>query len=310
MPVFVDCDPGIDDAFALAYLAAQPNVEVVGVGTVFGNTTVTATTDNALRLVELFGLDGVAVAMGASRPFVQPPRLGQRVHGGNGLGGVELAAPTGGTIAESAAELLVRLARSAPGELDVLAVGPLTNLALALGLEPELPTLVRHLVIMGGAVRVPGNIAPHAESNIYNDPEAAEIVLGAGFNATLVALDVTMRTLARKPWLEKLAALDNERAQVCSRFLEHYVEWYASIFGERVCAMHDPLAAAILVDPSLVTESVDVAVRVELRGEHTRGATVADLRVSRDFSDERPQLNLPGEVASEEFLQRMLAAMR
>ncbi|GAA3758514.1 purine nucleosidase [Spinactinospora alkalitolerans] len=310
MRVFVDCDPGIDDALALAYLVAQPDVELVGVGTVYGNNSVDVTTDNALRLLELYGEPGVPVAGGANRPLVQPPHLAEGVHGRNGLGDVKTPEPGGAAVEESAAELLVRLARSAPGEIDVLAVGPLTNLALALGLEPELPKLVRRVVVMGGAVQVAGNVTPWAEANVNNDPEAAEVVLAAGFDLTLVALDVTMRTLARGPWLDELAAVESDRARSSSRFLDFYVGWYTDVFGERACAMHDPLAAAILTDPALVTESVEVPVRVELKGEHTRGLTVADLRPNPDLSDDRPKAALVTQVNSEEFLKRMLNALR
>ncbi|MFC7329444.1 nucleoside hydrolase [Marinactinospora rubrisoli] len=311
MQVFVDCDPGIDDALALAYLAAQPEVRLVGVGTVYGNNAVDVTTNNALRLLELYGLQDVPVAAGAGRPLVQPPHLAKGVHGGNGLGDVSTPEPQGVPVAESAAELLVRSARSAPGELDVLALGPLTNLAVALSLEPELPRLVRRLVVMGGAVQAPGNVTPWAEANINNDPEAAETVLGAGFDLTLVALDVTMRTLADAVWLDELAAVPGERAAVSARFLDFYAGWYGRVLGERACAMHDPLAAAILVDPALVTSSVDVPVRVELRGQYTRGLTVADLRGwPADETDGRPAVTLATEVNSAEFLKRMLNALR
>ncbi|SHK50878.1 purine nucleosidase [Nocardiopsis flavescens] len=309
MRVFVDCDPGIDDAVALAYLAARPEVEIVGVGAVFGNGGVEVTADNALRLLGLYGRPGVPVAVGASRPLVQEPRLAPHVHGENGLGGVELPAPTGSPVAESAAELLVRLARSHPGELDVLAVGPLTNLAIALGLEPRLPELVRRLVVMGGAVRVPGNVSSHAEANINNDPEAAEAVFGAGFDLDLVALDVTMETVATGEWLEELKGVPGERASRTSDFLDFYADFYKGIFGVRQCAMHDPLAAAVLVDPHLVTESVEAPVRVELAGSLTRGMTVADLR-PRPGADGRRPVRVVTAVAGGEFLGRMLDALR
>ncbi|MFD6099004.1 nucleoside hydrolase [Nocardiopsis flavescens] len=309
MRVFVDCDPGIDDAVALAYLAARPEVEIVGVGAVFGNGGVEVTADNALRLLELYGRPGVPVAVGASRPLVQEPRLAPHVHGENGLGGVELPAPAGSPVAESAAELLVRLARSHPGELDVLAVGPLTNLAIALGLEPRLPELVRRLVVMGGAVRVPGNVSSHAEANINNDPEAAEAVFGAGFDLDLVALDVTMETVATGEWLEELKGVPGERASRTSDFLDFYADFYKGIFGVRQCAMHDPLAAAVLVDPHLVTESVEAPVRVELAGSLTRGMTVADLR-PRPGADGRRPVRVVTAVAGGEFLGRMLDALR
>ncbi|GLU49368.1 nucleoside hydrolase [Nocardiopsis ansamitocini] len=310
MRVFVDCDPGIDDALALAYLAACADVEIVGVGTVYGNNSVEITTDNALRLLALYGRPEVPVAAGAGRPLVQPPNLAGHVHGENGLGGVRAPEPTARPVDESAAELLVRLVRESPGEIDVLAVGPLTNLALALALEPRLPELAGRVVVMGGAVQAPGNVTAWAEANIMNDPEAAEAVLGAGFDLSLVALDVTMRTLAGGRWLDDLAAVAGERAEYTHRFLDFYVGFYESVLGERACAMHDPLAAAILVNPELmVVESVSVPVRVELNGAHTRGATVADLR-PRPRADDRPAVTLVTEVDADGFLKRMLDALR
>ncbi|KUP97915.1 nucleoside hydrolase [Thermobifida cellulosilytica] len=308
MRVFVDCDPGIDDALALAYLAADSSVEIVGVGTVYGNSSVETTTDNAVRLLRLFDRPDVPVAAGAARPLVQQPRLAAHVHGTNGLGGIELPAVEAATVSESAAEVLVRLARSAPGEISVLALGPLTNLALALALEPRLPQLVDRVVVMGGAVRAPGNVTPWAEANVNNDPEAAEAVLGAGFNLTLVALDVTMRALATEPWLEELAGLASERASYAHRFLTYYLDWYTEFLGRRACPMHDPLAAAVLLDPALVTESVTVPVQVELTGTYTRGMTVADLR-TRPEAGSRDPVVLPTEVDVPEFLSRMLRAL-
>lgn len=307
--VFVDCDPGIDDAVALAYLAARPEVEILGVGAVFGNNTVTVTARNALRLLALYGRPDVPVAVGAGRPLVQEPRLAEHVHGGNGLGDVELPEPEREPVAESAAELLVRLARENPGELDVLAVGPLTNLAIAIGLEPRLPELVRRLVVMGGAVEVPGNVGSHAEANIVNDPEAAEVVFAAGFDLDLVALDITMKTVATSDWLDRLKEVPGERAERTSAFLDFYADFYRGIFGVRQCAMHDPLAAAVLADPHLVTEAFEAPIRVELTGSLTRGMTVADRR-PRPGRDERRVTRVITSVSGDEFLDRMLDSLR
>ncbi len=309
MRVFVDCDPGIDDAVALAYLAARPEVKIVGVGAVFGNNAVDVTAQNALRLLNLYGRPDVPVAVGAARPLVQEPKLAGHVHGGNGLGDVELPEPTRAPVPESAAGLLVRLVRENPGEIDVLAVGPLTNLALALGLEPRLPELVRRLVVMGGAVEAPGNVSSHAEANIANDPEAAEAVFAAGFDTDLVALDVTMKTVAPGTWLDRLKEVPGERARHTSAFLDFYADFYKGVFGVRQCAMHDPLAAAVLVDPHLVTSAFDAPIRVELTGGLTRGMTVADRR-PRPSQDGRRAVRVVTAVREDEFLDRMLDSLR
>lgn len=309
MRVFVDCDPGIDDAVALAYLAARSEVEIAGVGAVFGNNAVEVTADNALRLLELYGRPDVPVAVGASRPLAQEPRLAPHVHGANGLGDVELPEPTRKPVSESAPELLVRLARENPGELDVLAVGPLTNLAVASGLEPKLPQLVRKLVVMGGAVSVPGNVGSHGEANIVNDPESAERVLGAGFDLDLVALDVTMETVASPEWLAELAETPGEKARLTSAFLDFYADFYTGVFGARQCAMHDPLAAAVLVDPHLVSGAFEAPLRVETTGALTRGMTVADRRPLPSRDERRPARVITS-VDDAEFLRRMLDALR
>lgn len=309
MRVFVDTDPGIDDAVALAYLTALPEVEIAGVGAVFGNNPVDVTTENASRLLHLFGRPMVPVGRGAEGPLVGPATFAEHVHGMNGLGEVETPPAPEGAVAGSAAELLVQLARVAPGEIDVLALGTLTNLALALAIEPDLPRLLGRVVIMGGVVTAPGNTTPWAESNIHKDPEAAERVLAAGFTTTLVTLDVTMRTLATQPWLDRLSRTQGTRAEFCAKFLEFYVAHYSTeIFGYTACAMHDPLAAAILVDQSLVTAERQQPVRVELTGTHTRGMTISDLRPT-SAPDDRPTVRVPTEVATEEFLERLLFAL-
>ncbi|MDS1270304.1 nucleoside hydrolase [Lipingzhangella sp. LS1_29] len=312
MRIFVDTDPGIDDALALAYLTAQPEVDLLGVGSVFGNNPVDVTTDNALRLLHLFDRATVPVARGAERSLLGRTELGfaEHVHGKNGLGEVELPASDHAPIQESAARHLVDLARRHPGEVNVLVLGTCTNLALALALEPELPQLLGRVVVMGGAVAVPGNVRPWAEANVAKDPEAADRVLGAGFDLTLVALDVTMRTLATEAWLSRLAAFDSDRARYCARFLEFYVGWYdGRMVAERACAMHDPLAAGILLDPGLVTDARVCPVHVELTGTHTRGMTVADLR-HQPGPDDRPAVRIATAVRSSDFLDRLLTALR
>lgn len=309
MRVFVDCDPGIDDAVALAYLCAQSAVEIVGIGAVFGNNAVDVTADNALRLLELYGRPEVPVALGAPGPLVGAFGAASHVHGHNGLGNVELPVPARKPVPESAVELLVRTVRAHPGEVDVLALGPHTNLAAALQVEPELPALVRRLVVMGGAVQAPGNIEPYSEANIFKDPEAAEMVFAAGFTLDLVGLDVTMETVADAGWLAELAEVPGERAARTWDFLDFYSGFYSTILGARQCVMHDPLAAAVLVDPHLVTSSYETPLRVELTGTLTRGMTAADLRPRPSPDHRRPVRVITGARTSE-FLGRVLESLR
>ena len=277
MRIVHDGDHGIDDAIATLFLLGRPDVELVAIGTVQGNTYAEQAASNALQLLEVAGRTGIPVAVGARRPLAQPANVTGRAHGRDGLGG--RAVPhTDGLAAGSAAEQLVRLAREAPGELTLLATGPLTNVALALMIEPELPRLLRRVVVMGGTVERPGTITAVAETNVAMDPEAAALVHGAGFDLTLVPLDTTMATWLRADDVARLAAAGTPVASFVSSVLAHYLAYYGEQGGNGGCPLHDPSAAVIAVDPDVVTRSVTVPVGVELRGAQTRGQLLVDRR--------------------------------
>lgn len=259
------------------YLAAQEDAEIIAVGSVHGNVAASVGALNALRVLDLVGL-APPVTIGAARPLAQPLQTAEFVHGEDGLGGHAGPLPKAATAPGSAAEQIVRLARANPGELTLLALGPLTNVALAVLLEPDLPGLLRSVVIMGGAVTVPGNITPYADANFYHDPEAADLVLGAGFpELTLVALDATEQARFGADWLAELAEIHNPRADFANKLLDHYGQFYANMFGEQSCTLHDPLAAAIALDQKLAGYRT-MPLGVELTGTHTRGQVVSDLR--------------------------------
>lgn len=278
MRIILDTDPGVDDALAIMYLAAQEDADIAAVGSVHGNVPSPLAAQNALRVLELVGIDA-PVAVGAARPLAQPLQTAEFVHGADGLGGRAGAAPRGTPVSESAAEQLVRLARAEPGEYTLLALGPLTNIALAVLLEPDLPKLLRSVVIMGGAVTVPGNITPYADANFWHDPEAADLVLGAGFgDVTLVGLDATEQARVNEEWLTAVGALRSARARFANGLLDHYAAFYSQMFGTRTCTLHDPLAAAIMLDPKLATYR-ELPLAIELTGTHTRGQVVSDQRV-------------------------------
>jgi purine nucleosidase len=312
--VIIDTDPGIDDALAILYLAATPGVQIVAIGSAHGNVSATQGAANALCVLAQAGRTDVPVAVGAARPLAQPLETAEFIHGVDGLAGRSTPTPATRPVTESAAEQLVRLARAHPGELTLLALAPLTNVALAYLLEPDLPALLRSVVVMGGALAVPGNITPFAEANIWHDPEAADLVLGAGFQLTLAALDVTEQASADSAWLATLASIDDARARFATALLKHYTEVYTTLFGQDVCTLHDPLAAAIAVDPGLATYA-EYRVAVELGRGATRGQLLAD---RRGMTDER--LNNP--IAADRcpvrvartanipvFLERLLIAL-
>jgi purine nucleosidase len=313
--IILDTDPGVDDAFAIMYLAAQEDAEIVAVGSVHGNVPAPLAAQNALRLLELVGVEA-PVAVGAARPLAQPLQTSEFVHGDDGLGGRAGPPPLGAPVASSAAEQLVRLARAEPGSLTLLALGPLTNVALAVLLEPDLPKLLRSVVIMGGAVAVPGNITPYAEANFSNDPEAADLVLGAGFeDLTLVGLDATEQARAGAEWLAAVGALRGARAEFASGLLDHYVAFYSRMFGTRTCTLHDPLAAAIMLDPKLATYR-EMPLAVELSGTHTRGQVVSDQRLLANDAHiasavtGRVPVRVAETVEVQRFLEQMFSALK
>lgn len=278
--LLVDCDTGIDDAIALLYLLADPRVQICAITTVFGNISAGSAARNTLWVLDLAGRTGeVPVAKGSEVTLVgeQTHRTGE-VHGGEGLGGVEVGQPAGQLVGENAAELIVRTAHERPGEVHLLATGPLTNLAVALRLEPELPRLVDGVTIMGGAALAPGNVTPAAEANIWHDPEAAQAVLSASWGTTLVPLDVTMRDVITEEQRRSLAAAPGSVARFAADILDHYMDFYTSVFGRRCCACHDVLAAAIAVGDVVPTRAVSVRVAVNTSPGPARGATICDMR--------------------------------
>ena len=271
-PILVDCDTGIDDALALAYLLAEPSVEIVGVTTVSGNTDAARAAANTLSLFELAGEDDIPVAIGAHDFRARAYAGGApHVHGDDGLGGIALSAAARAHDARAAVELIDHVASRHP-DLTVLALGPLTNLAA----YAEAPGVARfdHLVVMGGAFAHSGNVTAWAEANIHNDPEAAAVVFAQDWDTTLVPLDVTMTQTLDATDLVRLEAIPGAVPQALARMLPHYLDFYAGVFPDRRCALHDPLAAMVaagaLRGVSVAAGRVDV--RLE-RGE--RGRTVS-----------------------------------
>ncbi|MFB8369853.1 nucleoside hydrolase [Pseudarthrobacter sp. NPDC055928] len=278
-PFYLDCDTGIDDALALAYLLAAPTADVVGIGSVSGNVSAAVGARNTLDLLQLAGHTHIPVALGAHHPLAGQFGGGAPwVHGDNGIGGVQLTTASAGLASESAAEMLVRLAHAYPGTLRVLAIGPLTNIAEALRLEPDLPALVDSVTIMGGAALAPGNISPVAEANIHNDPEAAALVLAAGWDVMLVPLDVTMASVLEEPHRQALLASSAPVPQALGEMLGYYFRFYEGIFGRPCSAMHDPLAAALAVGAVQAAVAPVVRAAVDTSDGPGRGQTVCDLR--------------------------------
>ncbi len=291
IPLLIDCDTGIDDALALLYAAASPEAEIVGVSCVAGNVELADVVRNTLAVLELAGRADVEVAAGAARPMARPLRTAADTHGPAGLGYAQLPAPTSRPSERDAARLIVECARARPGELTLVTLGPLTNVALALEQEPDLPRLLRRLLMMVGSYRSPGNTAPTMEWNAGVDPEALAATLAgwraaaAGFHGVArpvaFGLDVTERARMTPAHLDRLAVQAGGPGRPMVRFvsdaLRFYFEFHDRYDGFYGAFIHDALVVAAALDPALVrTESV--AVEVELEGRWTTGETVADWR--------------------------------
>ena len=287
-PLIIDVDTGIDDAFALLYACAETQARILGVSTVVGNVSLAAATRNTRAVLALAGRADIPVWPGAAAAIANAVRDASEIHGETGLGHAVLPAPEEQRYASHAADLIIGAARSHSGRLVLCAVGPLTNIALAVMREPELPRLVKRFVIMGGAYADLGNVTPSAEFNIWHDPEAARIVFRAfgGVGAApviAIGLDVTRKTIIDE---RDIAAIGSRIAArphgaKLARFLEDasrfYFERMEKILGKRIFTMHDPLAVAVALDPTLV-ETRRAAVDVETTGRLTTGATIVDWR--------------------------------
>ncbi|HEV2065201.1 MAG TPA: nucleoside hydrolase [Thermomicrobiales bacterium] len=267
-PMLVDVDTGIDDAIALAYLVAR-GTDIRAVTTVAGNVPIDVATENTLRVLDLLGASDIPVHRGASRPLVAPYQDAVHVHGGNGLGGAQLPGSRKGEQALAGPAAIIAAAAEHAGDLDILTLGPLTNLAIAINVRPEVIGQVRRVTVMGGAFAVKGNVTPHAEFNIYVDPDAANQVFNAGFrDIAAVGLDITHQTvLSRELWRSIPEGAGGGAGLVRDVLRRTFVD--RDMTG---AYMHDPLAAAVALDPSLATGDT-CGVTVDRDGER-RGRTV------------------------------------
>jgi len=252
--VILDTDPGIDDAMAIVYAAAHPQIDLLGLTTIFGNVATKEATRNALQLLDYLGHSG-DVAEGEARPLaIAPNEPSYDVHGANGFGGIELPASRREAVATSAVDYMIEKTREFPGEVTICAVGPLTNLARVLERDPAIVARVRQVVVMGGAVYVPGNVSPAAEANFWNDPHAADAVLGARWPLVLAPLDSTMPVVLTHAYFADLAAAAPKAGGLLERMARFYTRFYRSHVGVDGCVPHDVMALAWLTMPGVFTQ--------------------------------------------------------
>ena len=270
--IILDCDPGIDDALAIAYAAGHPAIELAGITTVAGNVGLAKTTANALAVASFIGSPGVPVTAGCAAPLLRQSREAAHVHGESGLGGAVLPAPGHQAADGHAVDFIVSTIAAAPGEITLVATGPLTNIALALRREPRLAQWVRDFVIMGGSAGR-GNVTPAAEFNIWADPEAAAIVFGAGWTVRMIGLDVTLRARATAEVQEQMREFGRLGADLLLPALSRYADSHNTARGEP--PVHDVCAVVSVVSPE-VFGYTPAWVQVETTGRLTSGMTVTD----------------------------------
>lgn len=309
--IILDTDPGIDDAQAIAFVVAHPELDLLGLTTVFGNADIETTTKNALIILDKFGCPTVPVAKGAGQPLVQARMPAPDfVHGGDGLGNLDLAKSKNTALDESAAEFIVRMANQYPSEISLVAVGPLTNIAAAVKLDPSLPSKLKELVVMGGTVHRFGNVSPVAEANFINDPHAADIVCGFDWPLRIIGLDVTLDVMLQDSDLAQLRDKAGQSGQFIWDTSRFYVDFYTADQNllsesnpERRCAMHDASAVVYLVERNAFSFTSGVA-RVAPDGFAT-GQLIIDRKPNSDgnyalpFWQNRPSVEAAMQVDSE-----------
>lgn len=318
--IIFDTDPGTDDAMALMLALNSPELDVRAVTVVPGNVTAKQGLENALRMMSLANRCDIPIAAGAQHPLFQKLITAEFWHGKNGLANIELPPSKCKVDARYGPDLIIELVHAAPHEITLVPVGPLTNIALAVEKDPSIVPLVKEVILMGGSISG-GNVNAAAEANIYNDPEAAQIVFQAGWPLTMVGLDVGDKTLFSAKYLEQLGKTHGPVNDFIYQ-VAHYLIDLSAQFGESGTPMYDPLAVGVAIDNALV-KAPAMHVDVETRGDFTRGETVANRRgyvernvlrgdryVIEGADKVEPNAKVCTDVEADRFLQLFVSRIR
>ena len=302
--ILIDTDPGIDDTLAILLALASPELELKGLSVVCGNCTVDQGVGNALGVLEVLH-SRVPVARGADRPLVQPLLVAPETHGGTGIGYARLPVPALSPHRQRAAEFIIEQVLAEPGQICLVCIGPLTNLAMAIRLEPSIVQAIPEVIIMGGALRHPGNTTPQAEFNVYCDPHAAHIVFHSGLPITLVPLDVTYQVILTQQDVDRLLSIPSPVSRLiadATRFYMEFHDQYQDILG---CVINDPLALALAFAPGLV-DLQSLYVDVDISGGVSLGNTFADFY---HLTKNEPNMSVALGVRPREFIELFLERM-
>tara|TARA_B100001250_G_scaffold412319_1_gene443212 strand:+ start:1470 stop:2408 length:939 start_codon:yes stop_codon:yes gene_type:complete len=301
--IIIDTDPGQDDALALMTAFGSDKLDVLGVTCVAGNVPLNLTTENALKICELSGMEEIPVFRGSERPLKRKLVTAEHVHGKTGLDGTELHLKKKELEELDAVNFIIKsILENNPKEITLCALGPLTNLANALIKKPEISELINEIVLMGGGFFEGGNITPAAEFNIYVDPEAAKIVLGSGIKITMLPLDVTHKTLVDREFLQKLRSSGKKSASEAAKLLDFFERYDKQKYGSQGGPLHDPNVIVYLLEPSIYKGKL-VNVDIELESNLTRGMTVVDWW---GVTDRQSNVYYINEVNRDAFFNRVL----
>ncbi len=303
--IIIDTDPGVDDALTFLLALASPEIQLEALTTTQGNVTVEKATYNSLAILELLEASHIPVAKGCTLPMVGPLLASEHVHGESGIGNARLPEPIAQPVTQHAIDYLIERTLVEPGEISLFAIGPLTNIALAIRKEPRFASAVKELVIMGGAIREGGNITAQAEFNIYADPHAAHIVFHSGIPITLIPLDVTHKCMLYAKDIQRLQKRNSPISQFIDDATAVYLEFTKEKIGIDGCALHDPLTLATIIAPDLLTLE-EHYVDVDISGGISMGKTFADFyHTTGKPANMKVALDVRGEEFIDLFLQRM-----
>ena len=303
--ILIDTDPGIDDSLAILLALASPELSLEGLSVVHGNCSLEQATINGLSILELAKASHIPLAKGCELPLVQPSLLAPETHGNTGLGYAKLPEPQSQPIGKHGIDFLIEKIMANPGEITLVAIGPLTNVALAIRQEPRIVGALKELVIMGGAIRYEGNTTALAEFNTYVDPHAAHIVYHAGIPTTLVPLDVSYQCVLTKPDVDRLLQIDSPLTRFIADATRFYMEFHDEYQGVEGCVINDPLALALTFAPELC-DYQELPVDVDISGGVSMGKTIADFY---NYTKQPANLKVALRVHPRDFIELFLERM-
>ena len=305
--MILDLDTGVDDALAIAYALADPEVDLIGIVSSYGNNLLDVCAENSLKLLELLGHTDIPVFKGlphsCTTDHFDVMQVSKDIHGDNGIGDVELPTPRRALEEQSGVDFYIEAAHKYGKDLIIIPTGPMTNLAAALKKDPEIADLIGNVTFMGGALTVEGNVTPVAEANINQDPKAADEVMKSNLPLTMVGLDVTLRTLLTKNETKQWRELGTASGKAFADITDFYIDAYYNLdIDKRGCALHDPLAVGVGVDPSFVS-TISLFMKVVYQEGPYYGRTIGD---NAKLNDPNPNVKVAVNVDKERYLKAFM----